>query len=423
MTITGLGLREQGVAMTRVKRGVWRWLGFTVAGIFALAAGGLVWLLFLGGVALTDRAMLWQMIRGIDAEPPTAEQIAGQLIVAEGFEISLWATELPSARILLPLPTGDVLLTQPRGGLVTLLEADRDGDGVSDGRQVLLRELDRPNGIDFHDGWLYLAEATRVLRYRFDPITRQLGESQVLIEGLTADGSHWRKTVRIGPDGALYLGQGSTCNVCLEADPRRATVMRFARDGSNGRVFASGTRNPYGFDWAPWDDALYATENGRDLLGDDLPPDELNRLVDGGFYGWPHVHGRDLRDPKWAEGYEARIAEALPPAHAFGAHVAPLGIRFLRHPARPDDYARAALVALHGSWNRSTPSGYEVVSLHFDAAGGIEERRFVSGFRNDSVLLGRPVDVAEGVGGDIYITDDYSGVVYRVQASERPRID
>ena len=419
----GDGLRGQGVAMTKAKRGFWRWLGFSLAGVLVLVALGLVWLIFLGGVALTDRAMLWQMIRGIDAEPPTSAQVTEQLIPADGFEITLWATGLPSARILLPLATGDVLLTQPRGGLVTLLEADRDGDGVSDGRQVLLRDLDRPNGIDFHDGWLYLAEATRIVRRRFDPSTRQLGEPEVVIQGLSADGSHWRKTVRIGPDGALYLGQGSTCNVCLEADPRRATMMRFNLDGSSGVIFATGTRNPYGFDWAPWDNSLYATENGRDLLGDDLPPDELNRIMEGGFYGWPHVHGRALRDPKWADGYEARIAEAIPPAHEFGAHVAPLGIRFLRHPDRPSGYARAALVALHGSWNRSTPSGYEVVSLHFDDLGGIEERRFVSGFRRDSLLLGRPVDVAEGVDGEIYITDDYSGVVYRVRASERLRND
>lgn len=409
--------------MAKGNRRFWRWLGLTLTGVVALSVLGVVWLVFLGGVALTDRAMLWQMIRGIDAEPPTRVEVAERLIPAAGFEISLWASGLPSARLLLPLATGDVLLTQPRGGLVTLLEADRDGDGVSDGRLILLRDLDRPNGIDFHEGWLYLAEATRVVRYRFDPLTRQLGESQILIEGLSADGSHWRKTVRIGPDGALYLGQGSTCNVCLEADPRRATVMRFERDGSEGVIWATGTRNPYGFDWAPWDNALYATENGRDLLGDDLPPDELNRIVEGGFYGWPHVHGRKLRDPDWAEGYEARIAEARPPAHEFGAHVAPLGIRFLRHPSRPEGYSRAALVALHGSWNRSRPSGYEVVSLHFDEQGGIEERPFVSGFRDEAGLLGRPVDVAEGASGEIYITDDYSGVVYRVQASERPDSD
>lgn len=412
-------MASSGVSRVRVGRWIIGFLG----GAFALVALGLIWVLFLGGVALTDRSMLWQMIRGIDAEPPTASEVASQLQVPEGYEIRLWATGLPSARILLPLATGDVLLTQPRGGLLTLLEADRDNDGQSDGQQVLLSDLDRPNGVDWHEGWLYLAEATRVLRYRFDPISRVLGPPEVVIDGLTADGSHWRKTVRIGPDAALYLGQGSTCNVCLEEDSRRATLMRYTPSGEGGRVIATGTRNPYGFDWAPWNQALYATENGRDLLGDDLPPDELNEIIEGEFYGWPHVHGRGLPDPTWAKGFEDRIAVARAPAHEFGAHVAPLGIRFLRHPDRSQAYERAALVALHGSWNRSTPSGYAVVSLHFSPEGQIEERPFVSGFRQAERLIGRPVDVAEGVSGEIYISDDYSGVVYQVRASAAPNTD
>jgi glucose/arabinose dehydrogenase len=210
-----------------------------------------------------------------------------------------------------PLDTGDLILSQPRGGLVVLLFADRDGDGRSDGRKTLFANLDRPNGVDLHDGWLYVAEATRVSRVRFDAAARAVrGELQPLVTGLTADGAHWRKTARIGPDGLLYLGQGSTCNVCIEADPRRATVMRFAATGGAGEIIATGTRNPYGFDWAPWDGALYATENSRDLLGDDTPPDELNRIVRGGFYGWPYVHGRDVVDPEYGVGNAAVIARA-----------------------------------------------------------------------------------------------------------------
>ncbi|NBX44163.1 MAG: sorbosone dehydrogenase family protein [Gammaproteobacteria bacterium] len=409
--------------MNQPGRRLWRKVAYGIGAVIALLAGVVIWFVFLGGVALTDRAMLWRMIRGIEAEPPAATEVSRLLTVPEGFEISLWATGLPSARILTPLPTGDLLLTQPRGGLVTWLQADRDGDGRSDGQQVLRANLDRPNGIDYHEGWLYIAEATRVVRFRFDPEQPALGEPEVLIDGLTADGGHWRKTVRVGPDGKLYLGQGSTCNVCLEADPRRATVMRFTLEGEEGVLVASGTRNPYGFDWTPWDQRLYATENGRDLLGDDLPPDELNHIIEGGFYGWPHVHGKDIKDPKWAEGYAERIAAALPPAHEFGAHVAPLGIRFLRHPERAAAHARTALVALHGSWNRSTPSGYEVVALHFDDRGEISEQTFVAGFRQPDQLIGRPVDVAEGADGTIYITDDYAGAVYQVRASGVPSTD
>lgn len=390
------------------------WCG---GGLTVAALGLFVWFFFLGGIALSDRVMLWKMIRGQDGDTPTAIRVAQQLRAPPGWTLSLWATDLPSARLMVTTPSGDVILSQPRGGLVTLLEADRDGDGRADGRRVLFEGLDRPNGLDLHDGWLYVAEATRVFRVRFDQDARVVASARdTLIEGLTADGGHWRKTVRIGPDGGLYLGQGSTCNVCIEEDPRRATIMRFERDGSAGRVIASGTRNPYGFDFAPWDGSLYATENGRDLLGDDRPPDELNRIVEGGFYGWPYVHGDGLLDPEFgtAPGAAERIAAALPPAHAFGAHVAPLGIRFLRHPDRLGDTGRTALVALHGSWNRSTPSGYRVVLLRWDETGRISEEPFLEGFRDAAGLIGRPVDVVEADDGAVYVSDDYAGVVYRL---------
>lgn len=392
-----------------------RWFIGIAVSILALLIAAVVWLVFLGGVALTDRGMLWKMIRGQDGEVPSTEVIAGQLRVPDGYSLSLWARDLPSARLMVPTSAGDLILSQPRGGLITLLEADRDGDGASDGRRVLFAGLDRPNGVELHEGWLYIAEATRVFRVRFDPQARAaMGEREVLIDGLSADGAHWRKTARVGPDSLLYLGQGSTCNVCVEKDTRRATVMRFSLDGSGGSVIATGTRNPYGFDWAPWDGGLYATENSRDLLGDDLPPDELNRIVEGGFYGWPHVHGRALLDPEFGPGSEARIATAIAPAHEFAAHVAPLGIRFLRHAIHSPQFARTALVALHGSWNRSTPSGYAVVALQWDEAGRISERPFLQGFRGDAGLIGRPVDVAEGADGAIYVSDDYAGVIYRI---------
>jgi glucose/arabinose dehydrogenase len=399
-------------------RPLWlRWLLRIALSLAALAVAGFVWLFFLGGIAISDRAMLWRMIRGESIPAPTAAVVASQLRVAPGFEVAIYASDLPSARLMVAAEGGQILLSQPRGGLVTVLEPDRDGDGRSDGRRVLFSGLDRPNGLDIHEGYLYVAEATQIFRVRFDSqAANASGERQVLVAGLTADGSHWRKTARIGPDGALYVGQGSTCNVCIEADSRRATVMRWPREGGEGEVIASGTRNPYGFDWAPWDQSLYATENGRDLLGDDLPPDELNHIVSGGFYGWPFRHGRDIVDPEYGSTADPRLARAMAPAHEFGAHTAPLGMRFLRHPARPPAYARTALVALHGSWNRSTPAGYAVVALDFDASGRVTERPFLDGFRGADGLIGRPVDVIEGGDGAIYVSDDYAGVIYRVRA-------
>jgi len=388
---------------------------YSALGLGTVAVAGFVWLFFMGGIAISDRTMLWRMMREEGVEPPSASLISEQLRVPPGFKVALWAQDLPSARLMAPTANGDLILSQPRGGLVVLLYGDRDGDGRSDGRQTLFAGLDRPNGVDLHEGWLYVAEATRVSRVPFDAAARQVtGSLQPLVTGLTADGAHWRKTAKVGPDGLLYLGQGSTCNVCIEKDSRRATVMRFALDGSGGEIIATGTRNPYGFDWAPWDGALYATENSRDLLGDNIPADELNRIEPGGFYGWPYVHARAVVDPEFGRGRESLIATARPPAHEFRAHNAPLGVRFLRHSARPAGYERVALVALHGSWNRSTPDGYKVVSLHFADDGRIEERDFLSGFRGAAGLIGRPVDVAEAADGSIYVSDDYAGVIYRV---------
>jgi glucose/arabinose dehydrogenase len=402
-----------------------RYLVYASVGLAAAALVYFVYLVWGGGVALSDRAMLWRMLRDQGIKAPSEELVARQLQAPPGYTVSRWATDLPAVRMMTPTPAGDVIVAQPRGGLVTVLWRDADADGRSDGRTVIFSGLDRPNGVDLHDGWLYVAEATRISRVRFDATTRRAAGALVpVVEGLGGDGNHWRKTARIGPDGRLYVGSGSTCNVCIEQDRQRATLWVYAADGSGGRELASGLRNPTGFDWAPWDGSLHATENGRDLMGDDLPPDELNRIEQGGFYGWPFEHGDGIADPEFGAGtaigdrHAAAIAGARKPVHAFRAHNAPLGIRFLRHASHAPDHERVALVALHGSWNRSVPDGYAVVALHWRADGRIEERPFLAGFRGEGGLIGRPVDVVEDPEGAVYVSDDYAGVVYRLT---RPR--
>jgi glucose/arabinose dehydrogenase len=191
-------------------------------------------------------------------------------------------------------------------------------------------------------------------------------------------------------------------------------MMRMQPDGTRREVFATGLRNSVGFDWAPWNGTLYATENGRDLLGDDVPPDELNEIRKAQFYGWPYVHGNGIADPELAKGHEAEIARATAPIHGFRAHNAPLGIHFLRGTNLPASYARTALVALHGSWNRRTLDGYKVVALDWQDDGSIVERDFMTGFLGPDGVLGRPAGITQGPGGEIYIADDYAGVIYRV---------
>jgi glucose/arabinose dehydrogenase len=314
-------------------------------------------------------------------------------------------------------PLGDVIVSLPRTGEIFWLEGDHNNDGKSDSRRLLIDKLNRPHGLDIHDGWLYVGENDAIGRARLDATYSKLdGGYERIVTGLTGNGNHWSKTVRIGPDGYLYLSQGSTCNVCIEEDPRRAAIMRFKPDGSDGQIIANGLRNSVGLDWSPWDNALYATENSRDLLGDDIPNDELNRIQPGGFYGWPYVHGFGVVDAEFGKDQGQRIAAAIAPVHGFRAHNAPLGIRFLRKPA--PGFERGALVALHGSWNRSKSDGYKVALLQWDPDDKITEKDFLSGFQTDKGIIGRPVDVAEDSDGAIFVSDDLAGVVYRVTLSK-----
>jgi hypothetical protein len=218
----------------------------------------------------------------------------------------------------------------------------------------------------------------------------------------------------------MYVSIGSSCNVCEESDPRRAAMVRYRPDGSGEEIYATGLRNSVGFDWQPGTGELFATDNGRDLLGDDFPPCELNRIVQGGFYGWPYANGDRKIDPDLGAGHEDEIAASLPPVHGFRAHNAPLGMTFVRGDALPEEFRGAAIVALHGSWNRTEKDGYSVVSLHW-GEDGIRERSFATGFLRDGEVIGRPVDVAEGPDGALYVSDDYAGAVYRIAYGEEPR--
>ena len=371
-------------------------------------------LLITGTVDTTSVDMALNVMFGTSGPRAEAERVQREYSVPEGFEVSLYAEDVPRARFLHFSSAGDLLVSRPHAGDIVLLRRDADGDGRHDGMTSLLENLRRPLGLEVVGEWLYIAESNQIVRVRFNAADGAvIGPPEPLVEGLTDNGNHWSKTLRFGPDGLLYLSQGSTCNVCEEEDSRRGTMMRFQADGSDAEVFATGLRNSAGFDWAPWDGQLYATENGRDLLGDDFPPCELNLLEQGAFYGWPYFNGANVPDPDMGPDPRVGGPPARPPVHAFAAHNAPLGMRFLDTEGWPRAFERSAVVALHGSWNRSQPDGYKVVSLHF-RDGGIEERDFLWGFNRNGGIGGRPVDVAQGPDGAVYVSDDYAGAIYRV---------
>jgi glucose/arabinose dehydrogenase/cytochrome c553 len=383
-----------------------------LATVLGVAAGVALW-----PERFVVNAPVRHLIFGKGIEPPPEDELLARLRPPAGARVSRFATDLPNVRFLRLTPAGDLLASQPRAGRVVLLKADRDGDGRSDGRHEVVAGLDRPHGLDLHDGWLYVAETGAVGRIRFDAASgRAAGAFERVVTGLPAGGNHWTRTLRFGPDGWMYVSIGSSCNVCVEEDRRRATIVRYRPDGTGEEVFATGLRNAVGFDWRPEDGQIYATDNGRDLLGDDFPPCELNRVVRGGFYGWPVANGDRVPDPDLGPGQDARVAASIPPVHGFRAHNAPLGIAFLRGDGVPKEYRGAAVVALHGSWNRTKKDGYEVVSLHWEADGRVIERDFLTGFLGptDDDLVGRPVDVAQGEDGSVYVSDDYAGSIYRV---------
>jgi len=360
-------------------------------------------------------APLMQLLFGQGVDAPEASVLAARIRTAPGFDLSLFAEGLPNARFLRVTPSGDLLVSRPRHGSIEILEPDTDGDGRSDGRRTLIESLVQPHGLDLHAGWLYVAESNAVGRVRFDVATGATeGEFERVVTDLPTGGNHWTRTVRFGPDGWMYVSVGSSCNACEEQDARRAAILRYRPDGSGEEIYATGLRNSVGFDWRPGTGELYATDNGRDLLGDDFPPCELNRVVAGGCYGWPYANGNNQPDPDLGARGGEQMADAIPPAHGFRAHNAPLGITFVRGERVPDDYRGAALVALHGSWNRTRKDGYTVVSLHWSPDGDIEERDFVVGFEKNDHVIGRPVDVVEAHDGGFYISDDYAGSIYRV---------
>jgi glucose/arabinose dehydrogenase len=354
---------------------------------------------------------------GWGGEAPSQETVDRRLRVPPEYEVALYAL-VPGARMLVATPRGDLLVSVPREGKVVLLGRDRDDDGRPDAVRDLLTGLNRPHGLALApDGWLYVGEGSSIARVRFDPAKGELlAEPDTIVTGLPEGGNHWTRNVGIGPDGMLYVTVGSSCNVCQEKDERRATMLRYAPDGSQYELYARGLRNAVDFAWRPQTGELFATDNGRDLLGDDFPPCELNRIVRGGDYGWPVANGDRVPDPDLGAGQSARIAASIPPTFDFNAHNAPLGIAFLAHETQPPAFRGAALVALHGSWNRTRKDGYKVVTLRWNGAGEIRSEDFLTGFLDGEDVSGRPVDVVEAPNsGTIFVSDDYAGAIYAIR--------
>jgi len=360
----------------------------------------------------------WTMVSAVAGLNKSEEAVDHNIFdLPEGFKVDIVAENLGYARFILVTKNHDMIVSIADAGQILLLQ-DKDGNGTAETHSVLIDGLEGPQGLVFDGDWLYFSESGSVSRVLFDQDSAKLaGEIETLITGLPYDLIHKAKIIGISPERKLHIGVGSPCNVCEPEDPRYAAMLVADLDGSNQQIFATGLRNTVGFDWTPWSGELYATSNSRDLLGDDFPPDDLNLVVEGGFYGWPYYHGDNVPDPEFGDKRPDLASLAVPPAHKFRPHNAPLGIHFIEaHESLPQQFERTALVALHGSWNRSELDGYKVVSLHWDNEGNIEQRDFMTGFLADDGILGRPVTVTQDNQGRFYVTDDFGGRVYRIQA-------
>ncbi|MDD1612297.1 MAG: PQQ-dependent sugar dehydrogenase [Methylococcaceae bacterium] len=343
------------------------------------------------------------------------EEVIAKLSVPKGFSVSLYARDLPNVRSLALGDNGVVFAGTGTSGKVYALQ-DMDQDGSAETRQLIAAGLTMPNGVAYKDGTLYVAEISRIIR--FDDILHHLQDPPkpaVVYDKLPADKHHGWKYLRIGPDGKLYTAVGAPCNICDPEKPIYASLVRVNRDGSDFEILAHGIRNTVGFDWQPGTDALFFSDNGRDYLGDDLPPEELNRWSSiGEHFGYPYCHGGEVLDPDFGKG--KKCADYTPPAWKFKAHIAPLGIRFYRGAQFPEHYRNQLFVAQHGSWNRSEPDGYRVVLVTFKDSQAVSEETFIDGWlTRDENVLGRPVDILTLPDGSLLISDDHLGVIYKVQ--------
>jgi glucose/arabinose dehydrogenase len=342
------------------------------------------------------------------------EAVLKQLHLPYGFKISIFAEDVPGARQM-ALGTRGAVFVGSRDGKVYALQ-DADGDGVVEQRYTIAEELYLPNGVAFKGGALYVAEVNRIIRY--DEIESNLEtppEPKVVFDQLPSDKHHGWKYLRFGPDGKLYSAVGAPCNVCNPEDEIYGSLFRINPDGSGFQILANGIRNSVGFDWEPRTQHLFFNENGRDNLGDDVPPDELNQWTGSKeHYGFPFCHGGTIADPELAGNKKCGYFRG--PVWRYKAHVAPLGMRFYTRQQFPEQYYKQLFVAQHGSWNRKVPQGYQVALVKFRDGEPFDEQPFVSGWLTPSgEVLGRPVDIMQMPKGSLLVSDDKLGVIYKIE--------
>lgn len=405
-----------------MKRQIFWYLGALFAAAVLVGMGFFAWRNLRGaGPALKEPSRdITALLPATGQEDAASQEMVGNgpgenktgfpLTLPAGFSISIFAKDLPGARVLVFDPAGNLWVSRTTAGAITLLEIQ---NGIVVKRTDVLKGLRNPHGLVFDPAdpaALYFAEENRISRFAVNG-----GGAPEKITDLPSGGGHFTRTLLFGADGKLYVSAGSSCNVCVESDARRAAVFSLNKDGSDLQEVASGLRNSVFLINHPTTGKIWATEMGRDLLGDNVPPDEVNIIDQGGDYGWPYCYAKNVHDDFFDPRRTVSCQDKIPSQIDIQAHSAPLGLAFVPNGSSwPEEYRGNLLVAFHGSWNRSVPTGYKVVSYRFDGQDNpLAAEDFIAGWLVGASVLGRPVALVFE-GDALYLSDDKAGVIYKI---------
>jgi glucose/arabinose dehydrogenase len=350
------------------------------------------------------------LLAGAAAASPATDKVLENVRVPTGFKLEVYADNVPGARSIVLGQRGTLFVGTGVGKVYAV--SGTPGSGAAPQVRTIAEKLNRPIGVAFRDGALYVGEVNRITRYdNIETSLDSVPQAKVVKDDLPKDQHHGGRYIAFGPDGKLYIPIGAPCNVCNE--PKYASIMRMNADGSGYEQFARGVRNTVGLTWHPVTKELWFTDNGRDYLGEDSPPCELNIAARAGLdFGFPYCHGMGITDPQFAQLGECSKMTA--PVQPLGAHVAPLGVKFYTGTAFPEAYRGQVFIAEHGSWNRKEKSGYRITTVKVDGRKSLGYEPFATGFNRGNEVFGRPVDVLMLEDGSMLVSDDYAGAIYRV---------
>ena len=350
------------------------------------------------------------------------ESMLSQLKVPAGFTVGIAATGLGKPRMMAVGSDGALYVTRRDAGDVLMLK-DTDGDGRMEELKTVVSQFSGVHGIALKDGWMYLISNRILQRGKLMP-DGMVGKLDTLIKDLPDAGQHPNRTIAFGPDGKLYISVGSTCNDCRDANPENSTLLQVEPNAWSRRIYARGLRNTIGFEWHPQTGELWGADQGRDYLGDEVPPEELNRIKDSADYGFPIAYGERVidqtREDPMGTTKEEYAAKTEPSMLGFPAHSAAMNLVFLnRLKGAPADYADDAIVSMHGSWNKKNPDGFKVLRVKFENGKPAGYEDFLTGFYNagNRTRFGRPCGLVIGQNGVLYLSDDANGVIYSITAS------